>query len=82
MASHGCTPASLDAGTGHLQPEGLAKPVGGGPQEMALKRGLVLGAEWADREGDSAVAMSSLRTVLLPLSLQYSQGCLRETLGS
>lgn len=49
---------------------------------MVLKKGLVLGTEWTGREGDSAVVMSSLRTVLLPLSLQYSQGCLRETLGS
>lgn len=35
---------------------------------MVLKRELVLGTKWTDREGDCAVVMSSLGAALLPLS--------------
>ena len=76
-----CALASLDAGTGHLQPEVPAEPVGGGSQKMVPKRELVLGTRWTDREGHCAVGMSSLRTALLPLTHQCGQGCLGGTLG-
>lgn len=65
--------ASLGAGTGHLQPEVPAKPVGGGPQKIVLKRELVLGTRWTDSQG-CAVVMSSLRTALLPLSHTHQCG--------
>ena len=73
--------ASLGAGAGHLQPEVLAKPVGGGPQKTVLKWELDLGTKWTDSQG-CAVVMSSLRTALLPLSHTHQCGhrCLGGTL--
>lgn len=69
--------ASPDSGRGHLQPEGPAKPADRGPQEMVLKRGLVLGAEGTDsQEGDNAVVMSSC-----PSLSNIAKG-LRGTVGS